>query len=153
MARENFLWGAPLIHGELLMLGFTVSQAAVSRYLPAPSNNRWYIAVPAYAGALSVGFGRMGHDAHWLSDIAGSAIIGVATTELLLWMHKRHDLNPSRFRIFPVSAPPFQEHGSHPDRRHRPELQLVSSAAFRPASAHFIRKRVSRLRTAVCVEN
>jgi hypothetical protein len=33
MARENFLWGAPRIHGELLMLGFTVSQATVSRYL------------------------------------------------------------------------------------------------------------------------
>jgi hypothetical protein len=36
MARENFLWGAPRIHGELLMLGFSVSQATVSRYLPAP---------------------------------------------------------------------------------------------------------------------
>jgi hypothetical protein len=33
MARENFLWGAPRIHGELLMLGFSVSQASVSRYL------------------------------------------------------------------------------------------------------------------------
>ena len=37
MARENFLWGAPRIHGELLMLGFSVSQATVSRYLPPPS--------------------------------------------------------------------------------------------------------------------
>jgi hypothetical protein len=36
MARENFLWGAPRIYGELLMLGYTVSQATVSRYLPAP---------------------------------------------------------------------------------------------------------------------
>jgi len=36
MASENFLWGAPRIHGELLKLGFTVSQATVSRYLPAP---------------------------------------------------------------------------------------------------------------------
>jgi hypothetical protein len=33
MARENFLWGAPRIHGELLMLGFSVSQATVSRYI------------------------------------------------------------------------------------------------------------------------
>jgi hypothetical protein len=33
MARENFLWGAPRIHGELLMLGFEVSQATVSRYM------------------------------------------------------------------------------------------------------------------------
>ena len=35
MARENFLWGAPRIHGELLMLGYKVSQATVSRYLSA----------------------------------------------------------------------------------------------------------------------
>jgi hypothetical protein len=33
MARENFLWSAPRIHGELLMLGYEVSQATVSRYL------------------------------------------------------------------------------------------------------------------------
>jgi len=33
MARDNFSWGAPRIHGELLMLGFDVSQATVSRYL------------------------------------------------------------------------------------------------------------------------
>jgi hypothetical protein len=39
MARENFLWGAPRIHGELLMLGLNISQATVSRYLPAAS--RW----------------------------------------------------------------------------------------------------------------
>ena len=37
MARENFLWGAPRIHGELQMLGFSVSQATVSRYMPARS--------------------------------------------------------------------------------------------------------------------
>ncbi len=36
VARENFLWGAPRIHGELLKLGYDVSQATVSRYLPGP---------------------------------------------------------------------------------------------------------------------
>ena len=35
MARENFLWGASRIHGELLMLGFSVSEATVSRCLRA----------------------------------------------------------------------------------------------------------------------
>jgi hypothetical protein len=35
MARANFLWGAPRIHGELLKLGITVSQASVSRYMPS----------------------------------------------------------------------------------------------------------------------
>lgn len=36
MSRENFLWGAPRIHGELLKLGGDVSQATVSRYMPGP---------------------------------------------------------------------------------------------------------------------
>lgn len=33
MARENPMWGAPKIHGELLELGFTISERTVSRYL------------------------------------------------------------------------------------------------------------------------
>jgi hypothetical protein len=34
MASENPTWGAPRIHGELLKLGFAVSERTVSRYLP-----------------------------------------------------------------------------------------------------------------------
>ena len=41
MARENSTWGAPRIHGELLKLGYVVSERTVSRYLararPAPT--------------------------------------------------------------------------------------------------------------------
>ena len=33
MAKENPTWGAPRIHGELLKLGFNVSERSVSRYL------------------------------------------------------------------------------------------------------------------------
>jgi putative transposase len=33
MSRENPAWGAPRIHGELLKLGFDISERAVSRYL------------------------------------------------------------------------------------------------------------------------
>jgi hypothetical protein len=40
MARANFLWGAPRIHGELLKLGITVSQATVSRYMPPSGKDR-----------------------------------------------------------------------------------------------------------------
>jgi hypothetical protein len=32
MSRENPLWGAPRIHGELLMLGIEVAESTVSRY-------------------------------------------------------------------------------------------------------------------------
>jgi hypothetical protein len=44
MARVNLLWGAPRIHGELLKVGFTVSEATVSRYLrrlPRPRSQGW----------------------------------------------------------------------------------------------------------------
>jgi hypothetical protein len=34
MARDNVGWGAPRIHGELLKLGFVVSEATVSRLMP-----------------------------------------------------------------------------------------------------------------------
>jgi putative transposase len=33
MSRDNLLWGAPRIHGELLKLGIEVSQATVSKYM------------------------------------------------------------------------------------------------------------------------
>jgi len=45
MARQNSPWGAQRIRGELPMLGFTVSQATPSGYLPArtrrPAVRRW----------------------------------------------------------------------------------------------------------------
>jgi hypothetical protein len=33
MSRENRLWGAPRIHGELLKLGFEVAESTVSKYM------------------------------------------------------------------------------------------------------------------------
>lgn len=68
-------------------------------------DNRWYVAIPAYSLALLDGFGRMGHDAHWFSDVVGAALLGVGTTELFLYLHRRHEERPWRFRIFPVAPP------------------------------------------------
>lgn len=33
MSRDNPLWGAPKIHGELLKLGIEISESTVSKYL------------------------------------------------------------------------------------------------------------------------
>jgi hypothetical protein len=33
MSTENWLWGAPRIHGELLKLGFEVAQSSVAKYM------------------------------------------------------------------------------------------------------------------------
>jgi undecaprenyl-diphosphatase len=75
-------------------------------------HNTWYVAVPVYSLALLDGFGRMGNDAHWFSDVIGAALLGVGTTELLIWLHKKHELNPDRFRIFAVNSSQLGS-GSH----------------------------------------
>ena len=33
MKKENPSWGAPRIHGDLLLLGFNIAEPTVSRYL------------------------------------------------------------------------------------------------------------------------
>jgi transposase InsO family protein len=38
MSRENALWGASRVHGELLMLGFQVAQSTVSKYMVRGQN-------------------------------------------------------------------------------------------------------------------
>ncbi len=44
MSKENPLWGAPRIHGELLMLGIEVAQSTVTRYMikrQGPPSQGW----------------------------------------------------------------------------------------------------------------
>jgi len=69
-------------------------------------DNRWEVAIPAYSLALLDGFGRMGNDAHWFSDVVGGALLGIGTTKLFLYLHRQHERQPWRFRIFPYSPPP-----------------------------------------------
>ena len=75
MARANFLWGAPRIHGELLKLGITVSQATVSRYVPrSPKDRRsqaWRTFVRNHAIAIVQGRSFNGYN--WARDLLSQA--------------------------------------------------------------------------------
>jgi transposase InsO family protein len=56
MARENPLWGAPRIHGEILKLGLDVAQATVSRYMPRrrkPPSQAWRTFLKNHATAIA----------------------------------------------------------------------------------------------------
>ena len=56
MRADNFLWGAPRIHGELLKLGITVSERTVSRYLPGrltPPSQTWRTFFANHFGILT----------------------------------------------------------------------------------------------------
>ena len=56
MSRENPLWGASRIHGELLMLGFDVAQSTVSKYMARPSrppSQTWKTFLQNHAEAIA----------------------------------------------------------------------------------------------------
>jgi transposase InsO family protein len=56
MGRENPLWGAPRIHGELLMLGFEVAQSTVSKYMMRgrrPPSQSWKTFLQNHAEAIA----------------------------------------------------------------------------------------------------
>ena len=94
-----FHGGQSFVSGDVTpMFGLA---AGVSEYF----DNAWYAAAPVYSLALLDGFGRMGRNAHWFSDVVGAALLGVGTTELLVYMHRKHEEDPNSFKIFAMSAP------------------------------------------------
>ncbi len=56
MSRENPLWGASRIHGELLMVGFKVAQSTVSKYITRgrrPPSQSWRTFLRNHAEAIA----------------------------------------------------------------------------------------------------
>ena len=56
MSKENSLWGAPRIHGELLMLGIEVAQSTVARYMitrPGPPSQGWKTFLHNHAAGIA----------------------------------------------------------------------------------------------------
>jgi len=56
MSRENPLWGAPRIHGELLKLGFEIAESTVSKYMirrRGPPSQTWRTFLHNHAHAIA----------------------------------------------------------------------------------------------------
>src|SRR5258708_7104540 len=56
MSKENFLWGATRIHGELLMLGIEVAQSTVARYMTrrqGPPSQGWKTFLRNHAAGIA----------------------------------------------------------------------------------------------------
>jgi hypothetical protein len=56
MSKENPLWGAPRIHGELLKLGFEIAESTVSKYVirrRGPPSQTWRIFLRNHAEAIA----------------------------------------------------------------------------------------------------
>ena len=56
MSKENPLWGAPRIHGELLKLGFEIAESTVSKYMVrhrGPPSQTWRTFLRNHAHAIA----------------------------------------------------------------------------------------------------
>ena len=147
MSRDNFLWGAPRIHGELLKLGFDVSQATVSRYMPRrnrPPSQGWRTFLRnQVAGVNITSFGEAAELADqirslvsgWIERIVryGTKVrdgLGSAFTAPLgtLQPGSSHSANRNRraIPIYPRSAPPCGAHWMMTDRRPSPYRSRAS---------------------------
>jgi membrane-associated phospholipid phosphatase len=92
--------------GQSFVSGETTPVFALAAGISEYYDYQWYIALPCYSAAVAVGLGRMGNDAHWFSDVVGSGLLGVGTTTLLLYLHKKHAEDPNRhYWIIPIATP------------------------------------------------
>jgi membrane-associated phospholipid phosphatase len=87
--------------GQSFISGDTTPSFAAAATISEAFNYHWWAAIPAYSLALMTGVGRMGKDAHWASDILGSALVGAGTTELLFYLHRQRE-KPTSLIILPM---------------------------------------------------
>ena len=159
MARENFLWGAPRIHGELLKLGYDVSQATVSRYLPGPRSRLQTWRTFLHNQALGIGLTKP----FAVRDAADRLI-------LLLWPRLRRAVERSANHVgqsltqiasLPIGRlpRPWLQTSPAPDLDHRREISGLNSAVtarsrfrvgFNPHRPAIVRIRVPRFIRELC---
>jgi len=78
MSRQNPLWGAPRIHGELLKLGIDIGETRVSKYLVCGP------AMAATAASKAAAARKVNGSRAWSNDAASAAGLGAfAETDVL----------------------------------------------------------------------
>ncbi len=75
-------------HGKSFPSGHTSIAFATATSL-ALEYKKWYVVVPAYMWATSVGYSRMYLGEHYPSDVLGGAIIGTGSAILSHWLTKK----------------------------------------------------------------
>src|SRR5713226_5587766 len=124
MSRENPLWGAPRIHGELLMLGIEVAESTVGRYMVRrrrPPSQGWKTFLRNHAAGIA------SLDLFVVPTISFKLLYG-----LVILRHARRRLvtisvtsNPTAEWIADhvTDAFPWDEAPASPDSRPRPGLR------------------------------
>src|SRR5260221_13287635 len=86
MSKENPLWGAPRIHGELLKLGFEIAESTVSKYMirrRGPTSQTWRTFLRNHAHAIAA-IDLCGSNAHIRVPVCVSCVGPRSTTTALV---------------------------------------------------------------------
>ena len=130
---REFLMGAPRIHGELLNLGFVVSQATVSRYMPRrgyPPTQRWRTFLRNRAFAIgTISFGEAGR----LSDVVRGWIMRVSRCATKVWDGIPCGLIEPSSTLHPLW--PYRS-SNRADRRVAQRRCVPRSSAVHPSKRH-----------------
>jgi len=87
-AHPDHIYSYTYSEGKSFPSGHTTLAFATATSI-ALQCKKWYITVPAYAWAASVGYSRMRLGRHYPSDVATGAALGIATGYLSHWVTKK----------------------------------------------------------------
>jgi len=87
-AYPNEIFPNSATHGGSFPSGHTTLAFATATTI-ALENKKWYIVVPAYIWAGSVGYSRMYLGKHYPSDILAGTVIGIGGAYLGRWLTKK----------------------------------------------------------------
>jgi len=88
MVAENPTWGAPRIHGELLMLGFDISERTISRWMKRaprdPEPGKRWLAFLRFGERVCLTWLTYSIPKSWLSCLESGGREGIRTPGLLV---------------------------------------------------------------------
>jgi membrane-associated phospholipid phosphatase len=84
----NEIFANSVTHGSSFPSGHTALAFATATTV-ALEYRKWYVVVPAYLWAGSVGYSRMYLGKHYPSDVLGGAVVGIGSGYLSHWLNKK----------------------------------------------------------------
>jgi membrane-associated phospholipid phosphatase len=86
--HPDLIFPSSPVHGDSFPSGHTSLAFSTAAELTI-TYKKWYIAVPAYVWAGSVGYSRMYLGKHYPSDVLGGAATGIGTAYLSVWLNHK----------------------------------------------------------------